>query len=65
MLNKARDTSADDLFKMQNHFKEQRILEALCYLLELIYYKTTPEKYTDKPFTPDRFANNQGTYKLD
>lgn len=44
---------------LQRQFSEQRIPEALCLLIELIYYKTTPPEYRDKPFKPDRLCSNR------
>ena len=45
-------------------FVEQRIIEQLGYILELIYYKTMPELYREKAFKPDRFRKNQGLEKI-
>lgn len=34
--------------------------ELLAYTLELIYYKTMPEEFREKPFKPDRLRANLG-----
>ena len=36
------------------------MIELLAYTLELIYYKTMPEEFREKPFKPDRMRANLG-----
>ena len=50
----------DSRFKLlQRQYNEQRIASALFYLLELIYYKTVPPEFREKPFKPDHLRAQQ------
>ena len=45
---------------MQKELQEHFLTELLAYTLELIYYKTMPEEFREKPFKPDRLRANLG-----
>ena len=43
---------------MQRQFTEIRFVEPFAQTLELIYYKTVPEEFREKPFKPDKKRHN-------
>ena len=45
---------------MQKELQEHFLIELLAYTLELIYYKTMPEEFREKPFKPDYLRANLG-----
>lgn len=54
-------TESKSKFKMmQKELQEHFLTELLAYTLELIYYKTMPEEFREKPFKPDRLRANLG-----
>ena len=58
MLNKVLGQNREKFKLLQHQFTEIRFVEALAALLELIYYKTMPEEFREKPFKPDRHRHN-------
>lgn len=50
--------------KVQTSLAEQKVIECIMYLLELIYYKTVPPEFRHKPFKPDRLIKPK-IYSLD
>ena len=49
---------------MQSDLQEHFLTELLSYTLELIYYKTMPEEFREKPFKPDFLRADLGAVDL-
>jgi len=54
------ESSDEDLNKCKNELVEQGILDILCRIVEMIYYKTTPPCLFKRPFHGERGAAQKG-----
>lgn len=52
--------SDEDLNKCKNELVEQGILDVVCRIVEIVYYKTTPPCLFKRPFHGERGAAQKG-----
>lgn len=52
MLSEIKLKSLFSFNQLQKRFQEQKILQLIAHLIELIYYKTMPEELREKTFKP-------------